>query len=93
MGAAKKWNEQKREIPAFQIIKGGKTDNIYQQMPVENRPAEDYLVFHAYDDVKSFFQFLPIHLSIWAHQSQKQMDALNKERDKNLEDYRYWNYF
>lgn len=84
MGAAKKIEQKHNKPVSFQVIQGGKSDH---------NPAEDFFVYHAYDNMLEFVKFLPYHFSNWALQGEKDMDEFSKQKDKNHDDFRYFNFF
>ena len=87
MGAVKKWQEEKEVTTPFQVIEGGKSEE------QELSPADDFFIFHAFEDVKFFFQFLPYHLSNWSYGSGRQVEELNRQKEQNYDDFRYYNFF
>lgn len=88
MGAAKKWeqNTEETRVP-FEVIEGGMLDH------EKHGPAEDFFVMQAFDDMKFFFNFLPYHIQNWMIKSDRQLDELEKQKEKTQQDYRYFNFF
>ena len=90
MSAAKKinFNEESFDngvVRNFRLMDGEK-DFIHF---TERSPSNDYLIFKAFEPIKEFFAYFPMHLSHWMKTGEIYNSQIEREKQKNKSKFPY----